>query len=773
MSEGVALRYATLGFAVFPLAALSKMPAISKSKGGRGCNDATTDIEQIERWWKEYPKANVGLATGPVSKCWVLDVDPETSPDGAAWLAAKEVEFGPLPVTPEAKTLKGGRHLLFKWNDAYPVGNRVNFGDGADGKKLIGLDARGDGGYIVAAPSHVREVKHGRTWDGKYQWLEDRKPSAVPVADAPLWLLEAVVHKAQSQTQEAFVPRERREGDGFKYGHKALEAECDLIRSTPSGSGADNQMVSSAFKIGQLVAGGEIPKQDAEDALINACMALPGQTKTEKEVSDKVQRAMTAGGEKPRQAPAKPPRAPRGGPGLRVVGGSAAPLPRHDPETGEILEDDEDQDQDESPPQQGPHWFERAEWAMGLNWSLKADGGLRPSSLNNVTLMLENHPAIRDRLSLNRFSYEVWIRGGLPSDDGEDQDRELADNDEVAIAGWLNTIALMPGVQTVGQVVRLIASRRSFDPVEDYLLGLKWDGKKRIDKWLSYYAGAENNAYTNTVGPKFMISSVARVLEPGCKVDTMLVLEGPQGLKKSTLARALFGSEWFSDQVGDVTSKESAIQIQGLWCIEVAEMDQFSRADDRAVKSFLSRLDDRYRPPYGRSSIKRPRRCVFIGTINPEGSGWLKDATGGRRYWPVTCVAIDVPAVMADRDQLWAEAVERYRGNEPWWLEADEEAIAHAEQEARQTEDLWDRRIRDFLRQKLPSDAFTNSDVVEEGLALAVDKRNPGVEKRVGAILTRMGCIPVRPYDNESFPPKRYRAWLKPDPSKEPAHEPE
>lgn len=767
MSEGVALRYATLGFAVFPLAPLSKIPAIPKRApyNGRGCNDATTDIEQIERWWKEYPKANVGLATGPVSGCWVLDVDPETSPDGAAWLAAKEAEFGPLPVTPEAKTLKGGRHLLFKWNDAYPVGNRVNFGGDGD-KKLMGLDARGDGGYIVAAPSHVVEVKRGRTWDGKYEWLADRKLSSTPVAEAPLWLLEAVVHRAQAQTQEAFVPRERREGDGFRYGHKALDVECQEMMSAAPG-GQDNQIVSSAYKIGQLVAGGEIPRQDAEDALVNAAMAIPGQSKPSAVIIDKIKRAMAAGAEKPRQAPAKPPRS-RGRPPLRVVGGSA--LPKHDPETGEILEDDEDQDEAPAAPI-GPQWFERAEWAMGLNWSLKADGGLRPSSLNNVTLMIENHPEIRDRLSLNRFSYEVWIRGGLPSDDGEEPDRELADNDEVAVAGWLNTLGLMPGVQTVGQVVRLIASRRSFDPVEDYLLGLKWDGKKRIDDWLTYYAGAEKNAYTRTVGPKFMISSVARVLEPGCKVDTMLVLEGPQGLKKSTLARALFGSEWFSDQVGDVTSKESAIQIQGLWCIEVAEMDQFSRADDRAVKSFLSRLDDRYRPPYGRSSIKRPRRCVFIGTINPEGSGWLKDATGGRRYWPVTCVAIDVPAVMADRDQLWAEAVERYRGNEPWWLEADEEAIAHAEQEARQTEDLWDRRIKDFLHSKAATETFTNSDVVEEGLALAVDKRNPGVEKRVGAILTRMGCIPVRPYDNESTPPKRYRAWLKPDRKKEPADE--
>lgn len=752
MSEGIALRYATLGFAVFPLAPNSKIPLISKEKGGRGCHDATRDIEQIETWWKKSPKANVAIATGPVSGCWVLDVDPQTSPDGAAWLAAMELAHGPLPATPEARTLKGGRHLLFRWNDEFPVGNRVNFAQGEDGKKIEGIDARGDGGYIVAAPSFVSESKKGQLWEGKYEWLADRKPSSTPVADAPAWLLDQVVHKRQSQTQAEYVPRERREGDGFAYGHKALDAECHAIMTAAPG-GQDNQIVSSGFKIGQLVAGGEIPTQDAEDALVNAAMAIPGQTKTHEIIADKVKRAMAAGSEKPRQAPARPER-PAGRRRLHVVGGTAA-LPKHDPETGEIIDDD-------APPiaaSTEPKWFERADWAMGLRWSLKDDGGLRPQSLNNLTLMLEYHPQLAERFSLNRFSYEVWIRGGLPCDDGEEPTRELHDNDEVALAGWLNTLGLMPGVQTVGQAIRLVASRQSFDPVEDYLLALKWDGRRRIGKWLTYYAGAESTDYTDAVGAKFMISAVARVLEPGCKVDTMLVLEGPQGLKKSTLARALFGSEWFSDQVGDVTSKESAIQIQGLWCIEVAEMDQFSRADDRAVKSFLSRLDDRYRPPYGRGTIKRARRCVFIGTINPEGSGWLKDSTGGRRYWPVTVTAIDIQAVMFDRDQLWAEAVARYRENEPWWLEAHEEAAAKAEQAARQTEDLWDKKIAAWVAERGPEAAFTNSDVVDEALSIALDKRDFRVEKRVGAILTRMGCRPTKPVGHDG---KRYRAWLKP-----------
>lgn len=733
MSEGIALRYASLGRAVFALAPESKIPLISKKRGGRGCNDATTDLDKISAWWRGCPTANVGLATGPVSGIWVLDIDPFTSSEGADWLAAMEDRHGALPVTPEARTLKGGRHLVFRWNDDFPVGNRCEPRDGT-GKKIRGLDARGDGGYIVAPPSFVREVKHGKTWEGKYEWLPDRKLSEIPLADAPQWLLDVIIHKQQAQTQVDFVPRERREGDGFRYGHKALDEECQEIMTAQPG-GQDNQIVSSAYKIGQLVAGGEIPRDEAEDALINAAMAIPGQSKDHATIVDKVRRAMGAGNEKPRSAPVRTTARPQ----LRVAVDNTQP--DHDPETGEVYE----------PAQQ--------DWAMGLPWALTDKGDLKPQSLMNAELMIENHPALKGKLALNDFSFQNWIFGGLPCDKNEPEDREMQDNDEVALASWMARVGLTPGVQMIGQVMRLVASRNSFDPVQDYLSALVWDGKKRLDTWLAFYAGAENNDYSRMVGAKFMISAVARALEPGCKVDTMLVLEGPQGLKKSTLARTLFGSDWFSDQVGEVTTKESSQQIQGMWCIEVSEMDAFTKSDDRAVKAFLSRTEDRYRPTYGRNTITRPRRCVFIGTYNPDGSGITKDATGARRYWFVTCTAIDIQALRSDRDQLWAEAVARYRMNEHWWLEPEEEEIAKHEQEARQIEDLWDKKIRDFVMARSPDEYFTNAVVVEEALMLPLDKRDQRVEKRVGAILTRLGCVPVRPYRANG---SRYRAWAKP-----------
>lgn len=732
MSLGIAYRYASLGLAVFPLAPNSKKPRIAIRDGGRGCHDATVDREQIEAWWTQWPTANVGMATGPISGCWALDVDPQSSGEGEAWLAGKEAEFGKLPITPESRTLKGGRHLLFKWNPEFHIHNRAGI--------VPGLDARGDGGYIVAAPSYVKEVKSGVEWAGRYAWLEDCKPSAVPIAAAPAWLLEAVMNKPQAQVAEEFVPRERRQGDGFRYGHKALEIECQSITTAPIGQ-QDNQIVSSAFKIGQLVAGGEIPAQDAEDALVNAAMAIPGQSKSSAVIIDKVKRALEAGSGKPRRAPERP---SGGKPQLRVVGGSA--VPAHDPETGEIYEARNE------PPIE--------DWALGLAWSLTKEGNLKPQSLKNVELMLSHHPDFKGRMMLNDFSYKVWIVGGLPCDRGEPPVRIVSDHDYVSVAAWMNTVGLAPSITTVGSMMSLVASRDTFDPVKKYLTDLKWDGEFRIKDWLATYAGAEPTEYTQIVGQRFLISAVARVFKPGSKVDTMLVLEGPQGLKKSTLARGLFGSEWFSDQVGDVTSKESSIQIQGLWAVEVAEMDSFNRADDKAVKSFLSRIDDRYRPTFGINTIERPRRCVFIGTYNPDGHGIIKDSTGARRYWFVACRKIDIEAAMRDRDQLWAEAVEHYQVGEQWWLEPHEEVLAKAEQLERQEADLWDDNIGHWLREKLPGMTFRAAEVVHEALAIPIERRDSRTLVRVGKILSKLGCVPARPYDDDG---RQYRAWMKPE----------
>jgi hypothetical protein len=168
--------------------------------------------------------------------------------------------------------------------------------------------------------------------------------------------------------------------------------------------------------------------------------------------------------------------------------------------------------------------------------------------------------------------------------------------------------------------------------------------------------------YHRAVGPRWMISAVARIYAPGCKADCALILEGPQGIRKSS-ALMMIAKPWFADRLSDLSSKDAAMETRGVWIIEIAELDTMSRAVVSTIKAFMSRTQDRFRPPYGKRLVDLPRQCVFAGSVNPEG-GYLKDPTGGRRFWPVVCSTINLETLQRDREQLWAEARDRFRGGE-------------------------------------------------------------------------------------------------------------
>ena len=266
-----------------------------------------------------------------------------------------------------------------------------------------------------------------------------------------------------------------------------------------------------------------------------------------------------------------------------------------------------------------------------------------------------------------------------------------------------------------------------------------------MESWLRDYFHVADSEYVRAVGPRYLVSAVARVYAPGCNVDHMLVLEGPQGKQKSEALRTLaVNDDWYTDRLSHVGTKDAAIETAGVWIVELSEMDAMTRATASATKSYLTRRSDRFRPPYAKHLVNLPRQCVFAGTINPPVGGYLKDATGSRRVWPIACRGvIDRAGLERVRDQLWAEAVHLYKAGMPWWLQTPElEALATAEQAARFAVDAWEEPVREWLGDRLD---VTLWEVLEGALGLDPRYWSQSVQQRVTGILTRMGFEKCRP----------------------------
>ncbi len=255
-------------------------------------------------------------------------------------------------------------------------------------------------------------------------------------------------------------------------------------------------------------------------------------------------------------------------------------------------------------------------------------------------------------------------------------------------AEWLQRRELNVTPMTVGRSAGAVAREITVHPVRDHLGAITWDGVPRIEAWACRYLGAEDTAFNRSVGGLWLISAVARIFRPGVKADHMLVLEGPQGARKSTALKILAGEDWFTDELPDLGSKDAAMHMQGVWIIEIAEIDAIGKAEVSRIKAFLTRTTDRFRPPFGCYTIDVPRQCVFAGTVNPDT--YLRDETGNRQFWPVRRGTIDIDALARDRDQLWAEAVARFRTGAIWWLDTPR---AHRRRNGRAGQALPDRRV--------------------------------------------------------------------------------
>lgn len=378
----------------------------------------------------------------------------------------------------------------------------------------------------------------------------------------------------------------------------------------------------------------------------------------------------------------------------------------------------------------------RAEW-LG---SCQCDGRAEPrANLYNAMV------AFRQDLRLVKLvAYDEMLRAPVllrpvPARETKETDfklRSVRDDDVSALQELLQTAGLEKvGKDVVHQAVDLVARERAFHPVRKYLEGLIWDRTPRVETWLAVYLGTEDNAYSRAIGSMFLVLLAARIFEPGCKADYMLVLEGPQGALKGTVCQTLAG-DWFSDNLPDIRSsgKDVAQHLNGKWLIEVAEMSALDKAEAAALKAFITRTTERYRPSYGRKEVIEPRQCAFIGTTNE--STYLRDKTGGRRFWPVKVGVVDIAALSRDRDQLFAEAVVLYHDGYKWWPDAsvEREQIA-PEQDARYEADAWEDAIEAYL---VGRPRVTVGEVAREALSIHASRLGRAEQRRITDALTRL-----------------------------------
>lgn len=370
------------------------------------------------------------------------------------------------------------------------------------------------------------------------------------------------------------------------------------------------------------------------------------------------------------------------------------------------------------------------------------DRGQPVPSLANAIALFAADENLRDLAGYDEFRDQAYLLRPPPlAQEGDTPTpgpypRAWLRSDVALITAYLQRTA-MPRIKRdiVEDAMEAEASRSRFHPIRAYLDALEWDGLSRIDTWLHSAFGTPLTPYTQAIGAKFLIAAVRRVRRPGVKFDHAPVAQGPQGAGKSSTLAALFG-EWFSDALPDnLGDKDAAMALRGVWGLEMAELTQILATEAEAVKAFLTRTVDRYRPPYGRQIIEIPRQGVLFGTTNAQE--WLRDATGNRRWWPFDCIACNPEWVAANRNQLWAEAAAREKAGETHWLD-DQEAKEEAQQnqEDRMIEDPWHGKISDYIEGLAK---ITVPSILENAISMPVAMQNRAAQMRVASILTRMG----------------------------------
>lgn len=313
--------------------------------------------------------------------------------------------------------------------------------------------------------------------------------------------------------------------------------------------------------------------------------------------------------------------------------------------------------------------------------------------LRNALIYLNVDEKIKGLFRYNSCKYHPEIVRNPPWESTlGDYPKSVDDADVLALKVYfINTYRVEFPTTMVGEAIDYSAHCNKFDPVKDYLLAQKWDGKPRVQRWLTEYMGVEDCEYARFVGTMTLAAACHRVDKPGVKYDHMLIIEGAQGVGKS-MAVSILGGEFYREVSLIDHTKETVENMQGSWINEVAELAVFKRREIESLKAFITCTSDNIRLPFGHRSKMFPRRSIFIGTINPDNNGYLSDTTGNRRFIIVKSEGnVDLKGLARDRNQLWAEAWQIYQKGFPMYIESGSEVekVAREKQMLRETSDEW------------------------------------------------------------------------------------
>jgi len=373
------------------------------------------------------------------------------------------------------------------------------------------------------------------------------------------------------------------------------------------------------------------------------------------------------------------------------------------------------------------------DWVVHL---AKTKFGNIKTTLRNCILLLTHEIGIRGLFRFNEFSKQLEIHGRVPWENSRKNIYNNIDDREIeCIKIYLDEKFRIEFPTTVVyRAIDLVGAGNSYHPIQDEIKSYTWDKKERIDYWLQTYCGVADSEIVRMFSRKVLVAMIERVFNPGCKFDYVLVLEGKQGIGKSTACKIL-GGDWYGDAPIDPKDKDCIPYIHSHWLIELSEMITTRKTEVDQLKNFISRTEDDVRLPYERTRKRFPRQCVFIGTINPEASGYLNDTTGNRRYWSVYCSKINISELKRDRDQLFAEALIKYQNKEPLYLpqQFNMELIENAK--TRQTIDPWGVAIMDWVQKNPSVSKLTTSEIFTAVLGGSLNTMHTGHHKRISNIL--------------------------------------